>query len=228
MMWSGEMFSNHKVFVLVAAMCVMAQGCANMSILQTAETLEPGAVRVHGGVGAYGGRGLDSVHYEVGWRSCSPELWLPLLEVGLRYGLVKSLDIGLKYSVGGHLALDLKQELFDGSDVTLSIGLGAGYSPTMLYYDGYRLLDNVWDLALPLYGSVRIDDLLTIYGAARPVLRMATTVENDIDAVGHLFLGVTAGLKVGEQMGGLAEVAYIHGFHTFNAGQLNVGLFLEL
>jgi hypothetical protein len=221
------MHSDCRVWMFLVLTGVVSQGCANMSILQTAETLEPGAVRVQGGAGAYISRELDNARDRISWWSYAPQVWVPLLEVGMRYGVVESWDVGLRYSLGGHLALDVKHELFDRDDVTLSIGLAAGYSPPP-FYDEDILLDDTWELAVPFYASVRLDELLTVYGATRLVMRAATTAKDDTDLVRRVFLGVTAGLRMGEQMGVLAEVTYGHGFNTFSTGQMNVGLFLDL
>lgn len=136
-------------FVLLA---VMTAGCA-FTVAQSPETVAPGRV-VAGGLASM----------SPGYKYTAPKaLWPYSAEVGAygRAGLARNFDAGLRVSVPGGIAADIKYQLLSRR-TRLAVGIGASYAPfinTSLISGYHHSQVGIYPLIVggsrQLYGGVR-------------------------------------------------------------------------
>src|SRR5438132_1021471 len=100
----------------LVALAALAEGCASVSMLQTASALPEGQMRV-----AVSPQVLLAQPAGPGELTAQ----LPLLEVSLRYGLGNGTDVGVKAGYTGG-AFEVKKELWHAEGVVLSAAPSAG------------------------------------------------------------------------------------------------------
>ena len=203
-----------KLPILFAiAMGAIATGCVNMSTLQTARALPEGEVDVVMGGGYYLSPALEVVESEDsdGVEEELDILGLPYLEVGGRIGLGNGFDLGLKLTIPGTIAIDVKYQFLDVDGFAMAAGVGLGYlhyETTSTSSDGStdsKLVSENIDLMVPVFVSYHFNELIAMYASPKWVMRLAFGTESDPMQL----LGVGGGFKVGDKMGAYLEATYM-------------------
>lgn len=179
---TNQLLVNHNFFLLVlwiAAICFLLSGCAQISSLQTAKTLEKEEIIVGFSAAAYGGRSEN-----LGASEYVPAV-LPHIEVFARQGLLKNFDAGLKISSGINIAVDGKYQLIGNtaSDFAMAIGLAFEYQ----YVQSFETF--VSRQTLPIYFSYHPNPDFAVYAVPRFVHQFVSDGDNS------LFLGTNLGIK---------------------------------
>jgi hypothetical protein len=119
-------------------------GCSNSALVDGARTLEPGQKAL--GVGMSLQRGTTTISDGLG-------IPLPQFEVGVRWGVVEDLDVGLKlYMWGFYTDVRYRFAGYGGWDFALAPGVG-GY---WLLIPGYQL--GFFDLHVPIRGQLDLGE----------------------------------------------------------------------
>ena len=179
--------------------------CATYSTLQTARTLPKGQARVLIGGGAL--QIIDLADIED--TELDEKLSLPLVEAGLRYGLMDRFDMGFKSS-GASNAVDAKYQFWEAGGLAVAGGFAIGKTGPF------------YDVHLPAYVSYDIHRFFGVYGSPR--------YNTFISTLGETFilhrLGASAGVRLGNSFGLMAEATYMHDLVVgVPFQQFNVSLF---
>jgi hypothetical protein len=229
----------------------------NLSTMQTAKTLRPGQFRIAGGAGVYipAGQVVDAIghgvkqakngvtalenkeNFEVSRDDTEAMITtgvaLALLppstgyEISARYGVIKDLDVGVRYSFSS-IRADAKYRLIhlggpegegEGGRRSFDVALGVGVSKYIFNNPVIEMLEKVklaefsrWDVEVPLYISADFNPYFGIYMAPKYVYshtRMEFRVLEVIEACGCVeeiqvpstvdmhFVGATGGIRAG-------------------------------
>lgn len=153
----------------LAFVSVLLAGCYPVSELQTARVVEAGRVRV--GVGTR-------------WQTVGPHgraeqpTWF-IADLGLRLGLGKGVDVGLRLT-GAYLGADTKLQLYDAPDLTVALAPALALTadsdvPSGQLWSGARS-EGLAVLRVPLFVSTRASDHVELWIA--PSLHTGIYVEN--------------------------------------------------
>lgn len=167
--------------ILLTNVSLLISGCISFSTMHPAEPLRPGRAAFFL-AGGYTEMGLDFTERDVHTneeKTVKSLLSVPVIEYGLRYGLVRDVEVGLKSSLFGSTFADVKYRLLQINAFTLSTGFGLGYSDVVLS-SGAEDKDtdadtdfarSVYELHLPLYTSYAVTKTFYLYAAPRYVYR---------------------------------------------------------
>ncbi len=180
--------------------------CASVSTLQTARVLDK-----------------DDSFHSVGLSFYSSDDFLggddisiPLLEYTYRRGVWDKIDMGLKLAIIGTAVVDAKYNLINSENWALATGLGLGYLSFESTVGGTTETSTILDFFVPVYLSYDFSKTMTVYSAAKYMLR---TISGDgISGDGSL-LSSTLGLKLGDQSGIFFEGTLISGLDSDFTGQ---------
>lgn len=224
------------------ALLVVSAGCMNASTLQTARVLPPGDQQalVGGGMTT-----LPGAPESLGKALAS----LPYGEIGYRYGLLDSVDVGAHVTLLGTGGLDAKWQFFDRGPLAMATGLNIGYmtisassssssdattgtgtttgTTTGTSSDSSTASEaktTLIDVVLPLYVSYDVGSHLTAYGAPKYLLR-AVMSDSGGGGAEHM-LGTTAGIKLGDSFGMMLESTFMRNLSSaYNLLQYNIAIF---
>jgi len=198
--------------------------CANMSALQTAETLDEGKGEFAAGFGYINHKAIVSSDAE-------SEASAPYMEFQYRRGLMKNLDAGIKATLIGTGGADVKYQFVDGEKFDMAVGTSLAYMSVSsgggTSVDGEETSveskSTVIDWTIPLYLSTPVSETVTLYGSPKYMLRKATGG----DALN--ILGATAGVKWGKESGVMIETSYgkALGDSAFQSMQYNAAFFFN-
>jgi len=171
---------NYPQYILwIAAICFLLSGCAQISSLQTAKTLEKEEIIVGFSAAAYGGRSEN-----LGASEYAPAV-LPHIEVFARQGLLKNFDAGLKISSGTNIAIDGKYQFLGTTDSEFAMAIGLVFE--YQYVRGFETF--VSRQTLPIYFSYHPNPDFAVYAVPRFVHQFVSDGDNS------LFLGTNLGIK---------------------------------
>ncbi|MSQ81788.1 MAG: hypothetical protein EXR77_02595 [Myxococcales bacterium] len=215
---------------------ISAAGCLNASTLQTARVLPPGDHQavVGGGMTTFPGapEGLGKALAS-----------LPYGEIAYRIGLLDGIDAGAHATLIGTGGGDVKWQLLDDGQLAVATGLGFGYlqansdskdsaaasttsstaGPTSTPSKSSAQKPTLIDVVVPVYGSYDVGSHLTVYAAAKYLLRALTgggggTVWHNV--------GGTGGIKLGDDWGLMIESTFMRNFtESFNVLQFNAAVY---
>ncbi|MFK7807894.1 MAG: hypothetical protein AB8F74_08870 [Saprospiraceae bacterium] len=140
--------------ILVNLILILSSSCVSLSGFQTGKTLEKNQVALSASANVMGvGEGDGGI---------------PLLEVGVRYGVVEKLDLGLRMSNFGAALFDLKYQLAGDKESKTAFAIGAGVGSALLRVetDDDRNGAN-FNLHVPLYASYHPKENLSLYLSPR-------------------------------------------------------------
>ena len=190
-------------------------GCASLSSYQEARVLDKGKAEVFFGASGYKDD-LEKVDFSFtgansGKIDTTDGLSNVMLEIGGRIGVWDNLDLGVKYSVPGSIALDAKYQLLgrdSGSMFQLSAGLKGGYAS----------LDGKNSKGEDVDGVPVIDLIVPVYATITPTNWMALTVAPQfcyrISDNGYYYPeGPIAGANIGLRMGTTFGIRGEFGYH---------------
>lgn len=189
----------------------LATGCVNMSTLQTGRALAPGTGRVLVGGGYYTSPDLNAAANEANTANDPnakplPDLKAPYLEVGYRRGIVENLELGLKLTIPGTIALDGKYQILNLGPFFLAAGVGVGYLSLTSGPADKPLKSSLIDVMVPVYASLEPLSWLAIYVSPKYVFRATNTTGGDNPGSSTTqMVGSSAGLKLGDGTGVFAE-----------------------
>jgi len=193
---------------VILAGAYLSSGCISISSFQTARTQKKDEASGFFGVGyeslVIPKKSSDELVSE--FQEEIEEIKVPILEGGMRYGLTDSLDIGIRYTVPGTLAGEVKYQLTGhDSNLATAIGFGlgtGGYSSGTTNYD-------IFDIIVPLWISQDFTDTFSAYLSPRMINRSTTfefeetrtdpvtnveTKSKTTDKESALFIGATVGI----------------------------------
>lgn len=171
------------LLVLAAAL----SGCASLSTLQTARTLDAGDVTYDVGVVA-----ATNLRRDLFARSASVA---PQVEAGLRRGLTDGVDAGYRIWFLGFNA-DVKVRLFDDKKLALAVAPGFGVEKTYAFYG--------LDFYLPLLAQWRLNSMLDLYVVPKAIGRVSLGHGWQLDYGAGGSLGVA--VRIAENMVVLPEI----------------------
>ena len=165
----------------VGAVMVFGIGCANLSSLQTARTLDPGTSRFTIGGGYYTSPELNEAASDAG---VAEDLKLPYGELAYRRGVIDNLDIGAKLTLIGTMAVDGKYKLLDTGSLALATGLSLGYFSLTVNDTTVSTIDVI----VPVFASFHLGDFAAVYASPKYLLRK---FGGDATGMSHM-VGATA------------------------------------
>lgn len=206
-------------------------GCANISTLQTARTVQ--GTRFIVGGGYFQSPRLDSTASRV-TTGTAKNLKLPYLELGTRTGIASNLDLGIRATLPGTLSVDGKYELYATRQFAAAAGIGCGYLwlPVNFpsdFISGQALVINkeksmhIVDLMLPLYASFDFSQKFGVYVSPKYFLR---TILGGAEENLHL-AGASLGIRLGWRSGAFLEGSYMVDLRSqsYEAYQLTLAIF---
>lgn len=215
-----KLTSHISLLVLaLASTSSLFSGCANMSTLQTARVEPPGKSNVTIAAGY-----VNFASYTTAAGGAS--IGLPYAEGMYRRGIVQNLDFGVRLTLIGTVAGDVKYQLVDAGGFALSLGAGLGF----LYLDSAGTGVLLLDTQVPVYMSYDFNEYFALYLTPKFLLRAVVVTSGSATASGlSPMFGGSFGLKAGKDIGGLGEVSYGHSTNGY-AGQLQVtaGVFFKI
>jgi hypothetical protein len=197
--------------------------CANMSALQTAETLPEGKGEFAAGFGYVN-------HKAIVEGDTDSNASAPYMEFQYRRGLMKNLDAGIKATLIGTGGADVKYQFLDTEKLDMAVGTSLAY---MSISSGGSTGDSsvstsetkstIIDWTVPVYVSTPVSETVTLYTSPKYMLRKATGG----DALN--ILGATAGVKWGKESGVMVETSYgkALGDSKFQSIQYNAAFFFN-
>ncbi|MEE2902680.1 MAG: hypothetical protein VYC39_10125 [Myxococcota bacterium] len=206
--------------VLSSAILLGGFGCANVSALQTARALKSGERELAVGGGYFTMPALNDVLEDVAEASMASEdvdtsIEIPYLEVSYREGLGSNMDFGVKLTLIGTLAADFKYQLLDvnGFSLAAGVGLGAFYLSSDSDSDGGSSDFTMVDTMIPIYASYDVSEAFALYASPKYILR---TINGEPLHLG----GLTAGTKIGKDMGVYLELSYLQYLDNFDIPEI--------
>ena len=179
---------------------LLTSGCASVSTLQTAKTLDPQASEFSIGGAVQKVSVLDEVLDDGNLGR------FVFAEVMYRRGLVENFDMGVKGAMPGNLVVDGKFQFFSQDSWVLSTGLGLGYASQM----AFPAKTSIVEVIVPLYTGYDIGDKASLYLSPKYLLRYS--LENK----GERFLmhipAATAGARFGSDVGIYVEGTFGQAF----------------
>jgi hypothetical protein len=190
--------------------CALLGACANMSTLQTAETLPEGQGEFAVGAGY--------ITHEAITDADDSKVTAPYLEFQYRRGLAENIDAGIKATLIGTGGADVKYQFYNSEKLDLAVGTGLAY----MSIESGDSKSSIIDWTVPLYVSSDVSDSVTLYASPKYFLRKVSGA----DAL-HV-LGATAGLKWGKESGVMVETSYAKALgEDFKSLQYNAALFMK-
>ncbi len=251
------------------AMATTTGCATTLSTLQTADPTDVGQVQVTGGMGVYANVGpavtiieqgikqagaiqqaeKDGVPYELSEEDQQQLLTAGIAiaiapptqgyEIGVRTGVYKDADVGLRYSVNA-VRLDGKYRFLhyeDGAEVKplerreMDLAIGFGVSRYIFDNPVFDVLDYVqladfsrWDFEVPLIASFELGDILQFYGAAK-YLYSRTSLDANLVNYSEQATNIT-GLDI--SLPSLVHTHFIGATVGIGAGYKWIHLMLEL
>jgi len=198
---------------------LMLGACANMSALQTAETLKPGEGEFTVGAGYVNHKAIGNE---------DSEATAPYMEFQYRRGIAEKFDAGAKVTLIGTAGIDAKYQLIDNPTWDLAIGTSLAYLTISSggTVDGNgdisgETKSTIIDWTIPVYISAQVSDGLALYTSPKYMLR---TGAGDALSV----LGATVGAKWGQTSGLMLETTYGKGLGSdFQTLQFNAAFFMK-
>jgi hypothetical protein len=202
-----KQFIGHKISLLcMIALTALATGCVNMSTLQTARTIPVDEIEVVTGGGYYMSPNLsESSSSDQSSDGDLDPLGLPYIEVAGRIGIAEYLDLGLKITLPGTIAFDVKYQLVDLDGLAMAAGFGLGYLHLGSGSDDSSSSADIIDIMVPLYISYHFNESFTVYGSPKYVMRLNLGSDSDPAQL----LGAGGGLRIGNQVGVYLEATYM-------------------
>ncbi len=205
----------------IAALTTLTLGaCANMSALQTAETLEPGKGEFSVGAGYVNHKAiLDG----------DSEATAPYMEFQYRRGIIEKLDAGAKITLVGTAGVDAKYQIVESPTLDVAIGTSLAYltvSSGASTSDGEirsssSSSSTIIDWTIPVYISSQVSDGLTLYTSPKYMLRAGAGDTLNV-------LGITGGAKWGQNSGIMLETTYGKALgNPFQTLQFNAAFFVK-
>jgi hypothetical protein len=216
------MNKNLTATLLSLSLILLAQGCVNISTLQTAQTLEQGELRSTIGGGLYASPDVDEAVGELVDEDVA--ILLPAIEFGVRYGVIEDLDLGLKLTIPGTIALDGKYRLLNKEGFAVAAGLSLGYLQVSSGSGANEVTSTLLDVMVPVYASYDVGKYFSVYVSPKYLLR-AGFAEGSSNLF-H-FAGGTGGIKLGESFGLFLESSYMVGINSLDLRQFNGALFFS-
>lgn len=193
-------------------------GCASLSSYQEARVLDKGKLRIAVG----GTKSVDDLETVIDTASGLKKSGLDalLLEASVRVGVWEGLDIGLKTSIPGAYAGDVKYQFVgrdSASKFQLSSGLKVGYASLKGEDAEGEEVDGipVIDLMLPVYATYEATSWMSITAAPQFTFRIS---DNELWYPGGAIAGGNVSLRLGKSAGLIGEF----GFHRHLAENYNM------
>ena len=177
---------------------LMGVGCANLSALQTAQTLPEGESEFVVGGGYFTMPALNDIASDAASMTSGTDddlnFALPYIEVAYRRGFGEDIDAGAKLTIVGTAALDVKYRFLNVDGFALSTGLGIG---------GVQLGDFlIVDVTVPLYVSLDLSESFSLYSS--PKYNMRLVGDEPVNMA-----GATVGARIGSDFGAYIEATYL-------------------
>ncbi len=202
-----------KHILMISSAALLMTSCASLSSYQDARTLEQGKAQMFIGGGTYTEQypeQSDQVAQAIS--EAIEDYKTPLIEAGLRVGVMEKLDLGLKYTIPGGIVFDGKYQLLGGKEDVFAISSGAkvGYLSIKqtVTVDGQDQTSE-WttiDATVPLYLSYYPLSWLSVTVSPDYTFRHSTSSEGG--STNANVYGANASLKLGSDWGLVVEYGY--------------------
>jgi len=153
-------------FLLIFAITALTS-CAQLSSLQTAKVVGKGKATIVASAFAYGLEDKNAAGGEIGGGI------LPHIEVGGRYGLSNSFDLGLKLSGGGNALLDGKFQFSGNQESRFAAAIGGGFE-----WQFSNAENQIFRAHLPIYFSFHPNEKSGIYVVPRYAYQYVSDDDN--------------------------------------------------
>lgn len=166
----------NKLLLFLAIITISS--CGQLSSFQTAKVVGKGKTTLGGAAFAYGVKDDDALGIGLG------NVILPHVEIGARYGLSNSFDMGFKISGGGNALLDGKFQFSGNQTSRFAAAIGGG-----LEWQFSDVGTQVFRAHLPIYFSFHPNEKSGIYIVPRYAFQYVSNDDNSY------FLGSGLGYK---------------------------------
>ncbi|MCO4762642.1 MAG: hypothetical protein KC502_14110 [Myxococcales bacterium] len=120
---------------------------------------------------------------------------LPIAELGMRYGLTDTVDVGAKLVLPMSAMVDAKLQFLDSPTYAAAVGLSLGYMGVQINDSEFTIID----VSIPLFLSYDINDYLAIYLVPKYFLRQLAAEDSKTDWL-HM-AGSSVGVRLGRDFG---------------------------
>jgi hypothetical protein len=198
-------------------------GCLSFSNLQGADTVNEGRATF---VLATGRQKITLVTEKEDEKTHvkskkSNEIEWIIIEYGLRYGLKKNMDVGLKTALFGAYTGDVKYRFHQSQSWSLATGLGASTATLATLGGSYKTLD----FLLPFFIQYNLTPTTHLYAVPKVTSRRTSYVGDSYkDSKSDVLVGSTFGLAFGHDFQGFAEYSIFKGNRPDDKGVRQVML----
>lgn len=201
---------NSSLPAVALAVLLMTSACSSVSTFENARTLPQGKVRGSVGFSMLTSDQVNELVSEATGEDTN--ISIPLMDVGVRWGIGSNMDLGVRWSVPGGFQSRIKLSLIPGDDIAAAVGFGVGYLAGL----------GAIELFAPLYLSWDIHAQFGLYGVASYRVRIGTASGF---SNGQLYV-LGGGLRVGNSVGVMLEANHISEVGSdFSALQAGVAVF---
>lgn len=155
--------------LLLFFVVISITSCAQLSSLQTAKVVGKGKATISGGAFGYAVQDENAAGGELG------NVVLPHIEIGGRYGISNSFDMGLKISTGGNGLLDGKIQFAGDQESRFAVAIGGGFE---WQFSDAGFDTQVFRAHLPFYVSFHPNEKSGIYVVPRYVYQYVSDSDN--------------------------------------------------
>ena len=208
----------------LTSLCLLLQGCISISRYQTAETIPQGKSQYFIAMGNFSGNDMSTSIKSL--QASELKKSQSLVECGMRYGLSKSIDLGVQFTLLGTVGTDLKYAFKKAKKLSLATGAGVAYTWSTadgnIYSTDQEADIFYYDVTIPLYASYRLLDRFAVYGSPKYIFR---TIKGDVMDVIHL-VGISLGAQIGKDQGAYLDYTIYQDLQTpYFVSQFSVAWF---
>ncbi len=185
------MIQVNKIIAILALCAALfsTSACVSLTGFNTGRALPQGGGEISGNATL-----VETVDYNVDDTvTIIPTLYLPVLEIGGRYGIIDRLDVGLRISTSINIMLDAKYQFLGTQDSPFAMAIGAGIGFTPLLVVGIT----VFNFQFPLSMSYHPSEKIHLYFTPRFIHQRAGQVSTVFGSAN--FTGFNAGVMFGNE-----------------------------
>ncbi len=179
--------------ILLYASCLFSAmflfSCASITGFQTGRTVEKG----HGEFSAALNVTQTPNFNDNGMANDIPSVFLPVMEVGGRYGVGRNVDVGLRLSTSLNFLIDGKYQFIGDQESPFAMAVGGAFGGFMVSVANSSLLN----FQVPLYASYHPTEKLHLYLTPRYIGQFGSVGSLSSDLLNYT--GANAGILFGKK-----------------------------
>ncbi|MFK7808120.1 MAG: hypothetical protein AB8F74_10005 [Saprospiraceae bacterium] len=167
---------------------LFTSSCVSLTGFNTGRTTPKGAGEFNANLTV-----VETVDYERDSTTFVPTLYVPVVEVGGRFGIIERLDAGIRISTTANILIDAKYQFVGTQDSPLAMAIGAGVGFTPLASLGIT----VFNFQVPLSISYHPTEKIHIYVSPRYIYQRAGQISQFFGSANYS--GWNAGVLFGKE-----------------------------